>query len=145
MTPDGDSAGQPSRVIAYADGASRGNPGPASYGVVVYDEAGHALHQASHAIGRATNNQAEYRGAIAALEAALGLGAETIELRMDSELIVRQLSGRYRVRNPKLIPLYNRILALRERFQHVVLAHVPRKLNKVADKLANDALDRQQP
>ncbi|MEX0785029.1 MAG: ribonuclease HI family protein [Dehalococcoidia bacterium] len=145
MTSDGDAGGHPSRVIAYADGACRGNPGPASYGVVVYDDAGRTLHESSHAIGHATNNQAEYRGVIAALEAALGLGAETVELRVDSELVARQLSGRYRVRNPKLIPLHNRILALRERFQRVVIAHVPRKMNKVADKLANEALDRQQP
>lgn len=145
MTADADAAARPFRVIAYADGASRGNPGPASYGVVVYDEAGRELHCASRTIGRATNNQAEYQGAIAALEAALGLGAETVELRMDSELVARQLSGRYRVRNPRLLPLYKRILSLRERFQHVVIAHVPRKMNKVADKLANEALDRRQP
>ena len=130
-----------SKVIAYADGASRGNPGPSSYGVVLYDESERELHRSCRAIGHATNNQAEYHGAIAALEAALGLGAELVELRMDSELVVRQLSGRYRVRNPKLVPLHNRILALRERFQRVVIAHVPRKLNKVADALANEALD----
>jgi ribonuclease HI len=129
------------RVIVYADGASRGNPGPASYGVVAYDEAGGELHRSSHAIGRATNNQAEYRGAIAALEAALGLGAEEVELRMDSELVVRQLSGRYKVRNPGLIPLHKRILDLRSRFRRVAISHVPRAANRVADKLANEALD----
>ena len=129
-------------VIAYADGASRGNPGPSSFGVVVYDEAGKELHRSSRALGRATNNQAEYRGAIAALEAALGLGASEVELRMDSELIVRQLSGRYRVKNPGLAPLYKRILDLRTRFQRVTIVHVPRAQNKLADKLANEALDR---
>jgi ribonuclease HI len=136
------SAARPAgKVIAYADGASRGNPGPAAYGVVLYDQDERELHRSCRAIGRATNNQAEYQGAIAALEAALGLGAELVELRMDSELVVRQLSGRYKVRNPKLIPLHKRILALRERFQRVVIAHVPRTLNKVADALANEALD----
>ena len=130
------------KLIAYADGASRGNPGPSSFGVVVYDEAGKELHRSSRALGRATNNQAEYRGAIAALEAALGLGASEVELRMDSELIVRQLSGRYRVKNPGLAPLYKRILDLRTRFQRVAIVHVPRAQNKVADKLANEALDR---
>jgi len=129
------------KVVAYTDGASRGNPGPAAYGVVVYDAAGKELHTGSRALGRATNNQAEYQGAIAALEAALGLGAREVELRMDSELVIRQLSGRYRVRNPGLIPLHKRILALRERFDRVALVHVPREQNRVADKLANQALD----
>ena len=129
------------KVIAYTDGASRGNPGPASYGAVVYDEQGNELHRASQALGRATNNVAEYRGAIAALEAALGLGANEIELRMDSELVIRQLSGRYKVRNPGLAPLHKRILALRDRFDRVRLTHVPREQNKVADALANEALD----
>jgi ribonuclease HI len=129
------------KAVAYADGASRGNPGPSSYGVVVYDEDGKELHRSSRALGHATNNQAEYRGAIAALEAALGLGAREIELRMDSELVVRQLAGRYKVRNPKLIPLHHRVLALRSHFEKVRIEHVPRTENRVADKLANEALD----
>ncbi len=130
------------RVVAYTDGASRGNPGPASYGIVLYGEDGKEVHRACKALGRATNNQAEYQGAIAALEAALGLGAREVELRMDSELIVRQVAGRYKVRNPRLAPLYKRILALRSRFQRVEVLHVPRQQNKVADQLANEALDR---
>jgi len=129
-------------VIAYADGASRGNPGPAALGVVLYDEAGKELHRSSRALGRGTNNQAEYGAAIAALEAALGLGAQQVELRMDSELVVRQLSGRYRVRNPRLIPLHKRMLDLRTRFQRVTMRHVRRGENRVADRLANEALDR---
>jgi len=129
------------KVVAYADGASRGNPGPSSFGAVVFDTDGKELHSVSQAIGHSTNNQAEYRGAIAALEAALGLGANEVELRMDSELIVRQLSGRYKVRNPKLIPLHNRMLYLRTRFDRVSIVHVPRAQNKVADRLANAALD----
>ncbi len=130
------------RVVAYADGASRGNPGPASFGFVVYDEAGRELHSGSRALGRATNNEAEYSAAIAALEAALGLGAREVELRMDSELVVRQLSGRYKVRNPRLARLYKRVLALRQRFARLTVTHVPREQNRVADKLANQALDR---
>jgi ribonuclease HI/probable phosphoglycerate mutase len=128
-------------VVAYADGASRGNPGPSSFGVVVYDEAGDELYTGGRVLGHGTNNQAEYAGAIAALEAALGLGATDVTLRMDSELIVRQLTGRYRVRNPKLKPLYNRLLALRARFRGLTVEHVPREKNKVADRLANEALD----
>jgi ribonuclease HI len=129
------------KVVAYADGASRGNPGPSSYGVVVYDGGGKELHRSSRALGHGTNNQAEYQGAIAALEAALGLGAREVELRMDSELVIRHLTGRYKVRNPKLIPLYKRILDLRSRFDSVALTHVPRAQNGVADGLANEALD----
>ena len=129
-------------VIAYSDGASRGNPGLAAFGAVVYDKDGRELHRTLRAIGRATNNQAEYQGAIAALEAALGLGATEAELRMDSELIVRQLSGRYKVRNPRLLPLYKRLLALRSRFARIEVRHIPRAQNKVADALANEALDR---
>ena len=132
----------PRVVIAYADGASRGHPGPASFGIALYDEDGLPLHQASRALGRATNNQAEYQGAIAALEAALGLGASEIELHMDSELVVRQLAGRYKVRNPRLAPLYKRVLDLRSRFQRVSVQHVPRNQNRTADRLANEALDR---
>jgi ribonuclease HI len=128
-------------VIAYADGASRGNPGPAAYGIVVYDTEGRELHRAGKTLGRATNNQAEYQGAIAAIEAAIGLGAREVELRMDSELVVRHLEGRYRVRNPGLLPLYKRILALRDRLQSLRVVHVRRIENKEADRLANQALD----
>lgn len=130
------------RVIAYADGASRGNPGPAAIGVVLLDEGGQELHRSARRLGRATNNQAEYRAAIAALEAALGLGASEVELRMDSELVVRQLRGRYKVRNPRLIPLYKRILDLRSRFSSLAARHVPREENRLADALANEALNR---
>ncbi len=132
-------------VVAYADGASRGNPGPSSYGVVVYDESGAELHTGCRALGHGTNNQAEYEGAIAALEAALGLGADEITLRMDSQLIVRQLEGRYRVKNAKLIPLYKRLVDLRARFARITVEHVPREENKVADRLANEALDQRSP
>jgi ribonuclease HI len=130
------------KVVAYTDGASRGNPGPSSFGVVLFDADGRQVHSVSQALGRATNNQAEYRGAIAALEAALGLGAREVELRMDSELVVRQLSGRYKVRNPGLIPLHNRIRYLRKLFDRVSIVHVPRAQNREADRLANEALNR---
>jgi len=130
------------RVIAYADGASRGNPGPAAIGVLLLDEAGQELHRSARRLGRATNNQAEYRAAIAALEAALGLGATQVELRTDSELVVRQLRGRYKVRNPRLLPLYKRMLDLRSRFASLAVRHVPREENRLADALANEALNR---
>ena len=128
--------------VVYTDGASRGNPGPASYGAVIYDPEGNERHLISEAIGVATNNVAEYRGLIAGLEAALALGARRVDVRMDSELIVRQAIGRYRVKNPGLIPLHNRLLALRAQFDEIVFLHVPRAQNKLADALANQALDR---
>ena len=128
--------------ITYSDGASRGNPGPASYGAVVIDPSGIVKHEASEPLGVTTNNIAEYRGLIAALEAALALGAERVEARLDSELLVRQAIGRYRVKNPGLIPLHNRVLNLRGQFDEVVFRHVPRAQNKRADALANEALDR---
>jgi probable phosphoglycerate mutase len=127
--------------VTYSDGASRGNPGLASYGAVVIDPTGQVLREISVALGVTTNNVAEYRGLIAALEAALELGARRVEARMDSELLVRQAIGRYRVKNPGLLPLYKQVLALRDRFERVVFAHVPRALNKHADALANRALD----
>ena len=127
--------------LIYTDGASRGNPGPAAIGAVIFDETGRQVHTVSRRIGRATNNEAEYQAAIAALEAALALGARRVELRMDSELVVRQLSGRYKVRNPGLIPLHNRIRYLRKLFDSVSIVHVPRAQNREADRLANEALD----
>lgn len=130
------------RLTAYADGASRGNPGPAAIGVVLLDEEGRKVYTISRAIGTATNNQAEYRAAIAAAEAALALGAQILELRMDSELVVRQLQRRYQVRNPALKPLYHRLLELRRQFQQFDVRHVPRSANQRADELANQALDR---
>ena len=126
--------------LAYSDGASRGNPGPAAIGAVIYDPDGREVYRLARRLGTATNNEAEYRAAIAALEAALALGASRVELRMDSELVVRQMSGRYRVRNPRLARLHARMLALRQRFDELGVRHVPRSENKLADALANEAL-----
>jgi ribonuclease HI len=126
--------------LAYSDGASKGNPGPAAIGAVIFDPEGHELYRLGKRLGTATNNEAEYRAAIAALEAALALGARRLELRLDSELVARQMSGRYRVRNPRLARLHARMLALRQRFEEVVVRHVPRTENKLADALANQAL-----
>lgn len=95
-------------------------------------------------IGRATNNQAEYRALIAGLEAALGLGAEAATVRLDSELVARQVKGFYRVRNPGLRPLYNRAISLSQRFSALDIAAIPRTENRPADGLANAALDGQE-
>ncbi|HLF71044.1 MAG TPA: ribonuclease HI family protein [Dehalococcoidia bacterium] len=128
--------------VIYADGASRGNPGLASMGAVVIDPSGKVVREISEALGYQTNNFAEYRGVIAALEAALSHGARRIEARLDSELIVRQATGRYRVKSPGLIPLHERVRSLLSQFDSVVFKHVPRAQNKHADMLANRALDR---
>ena len=129
------------RLIAYSDGASRGNPGPAAIGALVLGEDGELLTEISRQIGRGTNNEAEYRAAIAAVEAAIALGARNVELRMDSELIVRQYNGAYRVRNPALMRHFQRLDALRHRLDRLDLVHVPREHNREADRLANRALD----
>jgi ribonuclease HI len=126
----------------FADGASRGNPGDASIGAVVYDEKGKEVASVSRTIGRATNNEAEYQAAIAGLESALELGGGGLDLRMDSELIIRQLQGRYKVRNARLAPFYNRLVELLGQFSSVTFDHVPRARNARADELANLALDR---
>jgi ribonuclease HI len=139
--PDGQEPAPPDAWVVYADGASRGNPGPASIGALVIDPDGVIRHEVSETLGVGTNNFAEYRSLIAALEAALALGARRVEARMDSELVIRQAIGRYRVRNPGLIPLHNRVLALRSRFDEVVFRHVSRAQNALADALANKAFD----
>ncbi|MBI4497405.1 MAG: ribonuclease HI family protein [Chloroflexi bacterium] len=131
----------PDKVYLYADGAARGNPGPAAIGAVIRNGAGNVLAEVSQAIGVGTNNQAEYRALIAGLEAAAHLGAQEIAIRMDSELVVRQLQGRYRVRHPGLIPLNEQVRRLLTHFAHVEVAHVPREQNREADALANRALD----
>jgi broad specificity phosphatase PhoE/ribonuclease HI len=129
-------------LIIEADGASRGNPGAASYGTVVRDgDTGELLAELAEAIGHATNNVAEYRGVIAGLEAARQLDLDArIEVRMDSKLVVEQLSGRWQVKHPAMKPLFERA---RRTFpvNGVTFAWVPRSQNKHADKLANQALD----
>ena len=124
-----------------ADGAARGNPGPAAYGFVLDTPSGAELAGEGVAIGEATNNVAEYRGLIAGLERAVALGVTRLEVRMDSELVVRQMTGRYRVKHPGLVPLFRRARALVESLEHWDIRHVPREQNKRADALANQALD----
>jgi ribonuclease H / adenosylcobalamin/alpha-ribazole phosphatase len=129
--------------VTYSDGAARGNPGPASYGAAVIDPEGVLRYEISEAIGVSTNNVAEYKGLIAALEAALEHGARRVQARLDSELIVKQALGEYRVKHPGLLPLFSRLQALRREFDDVSFRHVPRAQNKLADYLANRALDRE--
>ncbi|MFN8178705.1 MAG: ribonuclease HI family protein [bacterium] len=129
------------RAVAYSDGASRGNPGPAAIGYRIVDAQGVELFREGRRIGRATNNVAEYRAAIAALEKARELGLAELELRMDSELVVRQMEGTYRVREPALIALKRDVDRLLGHFRSVRVLHVRREQNRDTDGLANEALD----
>jgi len=127
-------------LVINADGASRGNPGPAAIGATIKDESGRLVATVSESIGRTTNNQAEYRALIAALEKAIGLGARKVDIRLDSELVIRQLQGRYRVKNAALRPLFLRVRELLDRIEGFTLKHIPREQNAEADRLANAAL-----
>jgi ribonuclease HI len=129
-----------SRAIIHSDGASRGNPGPAAIGVTVKDELGGLLAAISQSIGRATCNQAEYGAVIAGLEKAIELGAKYIDIKLDSQLVVRQISGQYRVKNTALKPLYQRVKQLESHLERFTITHIPREQNKEADRLANKAL-----
>jgi ribonuclease HI len=126
-------------VVLYCDGASRGNPGPAAVGVVLAEPSGRELLAWGEPIGRATNNVAEYRAAIAGLQKALELGARSVELRADSELLVHQISGVYRVKHPGLRPLHAKVGELLGRFERWSARHVPREANARADALADAA------
>jgi ribonuclease H / adenosylcobalamin/alpha-ribazole phosphatase len=130
------------KVVVEADGGSRGNPGPAGYGAVVWNgDHDRVLAEAKAFIGRATNNVAEYRGLIAGLEAAAELGATEVAAQLDSKLVVEQMSGRWRVKHPDLIPLRQRAVELAERFDRITYAWIPREENAHADRLANEAMD----
>ena len=129
-------------VIVEADGGSRGNPGPAGFGAVVY-AADHStvLAERNEGIGSATNNVAEYRGLIAGLSAAAELGASTVHVRMDSKLVVEQMSGRWKIKHPAMIPLAEQARALADGFARVTYTWIPRAENAHADRLANEAMD----
>jgi ribonuclease HI len=130
------------RVTVHIDGGARGNPGPAGSGVVVTDRAdGQAIYEGGIFIGHATNNVAEYRGLLAGLEAAKKLGAVEVEVVSDSELLVRQMTGQYRVKNAGLQPLHHKAKDLAEGFRRCTYRHVRREDNTRADELVNAAID----
>lgn len=130
------------RVVVEADGGSRGNPGPAGYGAVVRDvTTGEPLAERAEAIGRETNNVAEYRGLIAGLTAAAEVGATQVDVRLDSKLLVEQMSGRWKVKNPAMQVLARQAMALVRDFDAVRFTWVPRAQNGHADRLANEAMD----
>lgn len=130
------------KVIIEADGGSRGNPGPAGFGCVVWaDDHATVLAEHKQQIGITTNNVAEYRGLIAGLEEARRLGADEVTVRMDSKLVVEQMSGRWKVKHPAMAELHQQARSLASTFDAVSFAWIPRERNKHADRLANEAMD----
>jgi ribonuclease HI len=129
------------RAVAFSDGASRGNPGPAAIGFRILAGDGTEIWAEGRRVGSVTNNVAEYLGAEAVLEKALELGLDRIELRLDSELVVKQLNGQYRVKQPALAVLKGRVDRLIRRFESFRVRHVGRAHNAASDRLANEALD----
>ena len=130
------------KVIAYVDGASRGNPGPAAAGVVLQDISGKELKTLAVALGHQSNNTAEYCALILALQEAMMMGARELQVYTDSELIVKQLNGEYKIKEPSLKALFCLASHLRSGFKKLTISHVPREKNKLADAEANRALDK---
>jgi ribonuclease HI len=135
---------QSPKVIVHIDGGSRGNPGPAAYGVVIDSADGSRLAAFSEYIGKATNNVAEYQGLIAALDHVLREHYPRVHVRTDSELLELQIKGVYKVKSPGLKPLHERALELISRLESFSIEHVPRERNRQADRLANRAMDEAQ-
>ncbi len=129
------------KAILHTDGGARGNPGPAGIGVVLAAEAGGVVADLARGIGRETNNVAEYGALIAGLELALEHGVTELEVKVDSELVVSQIEGRYKLKNERLRVLAVQARSLMGRFDSVSLAHVPREDNAGADRLANQGMD----
>jgi ribonuclease HI len=134
-------AGAVLRCTVYTDGGARGNPGPAAAAGVILAHDGTLLEEVSEYLGIATNNVAEYRALILTLRRALALNCRRVDIKLDSELVVKQLSGLYRVKDEKMIPLHSEVRRLLAKFEDLTIEHVRRERNKRADKLVNAALD----
>src|SRR6202142_3886331 len=128
-------------LVAFSDGGARGNPGPSGYGVVIQDQSGRNVAALSEYLGHQTNNFAEYQGLIAALEYALANGPKALKLISDSELLVRQIKGIYKVKNPTLRDLHGRAKELIAQLDWFSIGHALREHNREADRLANEAMD----
>ena len=124
----------------YTDGASKGNPGDAGIGVVITDEDGIIVSEIGEYVGKGTNNFAEYKALIRAIEECISLNINNIHICADSELMVKQLCGAYKVKSENLIPLYNEVIRLLRAFSSIKVSHVLREYNKRADELANDGI-----
>src|SRR5713226_5886013 len=146
LSPDRDPAARESPpahyLIAHSDGGARGNPGPAGYGVVIQDQSGKKVAHLSEYLGHQTNNFAEYQGLIAALEYALQHGPKALKLISDSELLVRQIKGIYKVKNAALQDLHGRAKELIAQLDWFSIGHALREHNQEADRLANEAMDK---
>ncbi len=129
------------RLRLYSDGAARGNPGPSGAGAVLVEPGGQVVARLGKYLGTQTNNYAEYMGLLIGLKHAKTLGAKEIEVFADSELLIRQLGGRYQVKSPSLRPLYEEAVKLLNDFSRVKLVHVPREMNAAADEMSNRAID----
>jgi len=136
----------PKKVRIYTDGGARGNPGPAGIGAVIIDldqgSEGEVLAEISEYLGETTNNQAEYQAVIAGLSKAANLNAQEVEIISDSELLVRQCNGEYKVKDPDLAKLFMKVWNLQQNFKKVIFNHTLRSGNKEADRLVNEAIDR---
>jgi ribonuclease HI len=128
------------KLLINTDGLSKGNPGTAAIGAIIKDEHGKPQATISQRIGITTNNVAEYKALIAALRKALSMGCKQVEIRSDSELMVKQISGRYKIKSEGLKPLYLEATKLLAQFEGMSIKHIPRELNTEADRLANQAL-----
>ena len=133
----------PTEATLFADGGSRGNPGPAASGAVLVDPQGQLLDEVGRYLGIATNNVAEWTALCIGLERAKERGIRRLAVRLDSELVVKQMRGEYRVKHADLQPLHRRAQTLLRSFEHVDIKHIPRKLNALADRLVNDVLDQE--
>lgn len=136
-----ESSPEAQEIHLFVDGASRGNPGPAGIGIVLTDPEGNVLQQKSQYIGQTTNNIAEYRALLEGVQLALAFQPQQLRIFMDSELVVRQLQGAYRTRNVDLLKIQQQVRDLLAKIPQWIIAHVPRHLNKTADKLANIAIN----
>jgi len=130
------------KIKIYSDGGARGNPGPAAIGVYIEDERGKVVKQISRYIGKTTNNQAEYQAILAGLNFVRDLKVKEVECFLDSELVVKQLLGEYKVKDPDLAELFLKVWNLQHEFKKVTFTHIPREKNKLADALVNKALNR---
>jgi ribonuclease HI len=133
------------QATLFADGGSRGNPGPAASAAILLDGEGAPIEEIGAYLGEATNNVAEWTALLLGLEAAQRRGIRRLAVRLDSELVVKQLRGEYRVKNAGLLPLYQKAVKLLRHFDEVDVRHVRRALNKLADRLVNDVLDQEAP
>src|SRR3954453_6064582 len=129
-------------AVLWTDGAARGNPGPAGIGAILKSPGGEVLYTGSEFLGHTTNNVAEYKAVLLGLAGALAQGIQRIEVRADSELLIKQLKGEYRVKSPGLRPLFDEARRLLSRFQSLKLTHIRRELNGEADRLANQGIEK---